>query len=60
MLKFSDHFFHPRLLWMIAVLYMLCAIMRLARFNLSHDTIRDMSPSVACPRRPPRGWSRPW
>ena len=37
MLKFSDHIFHPRLLWMIAVLYMLCAIMRLARFNLSHD-----------------------
>jgi CDP-diacylglycerol---serine O-phosphatidyltransferase len=37
MLKFSPVLFHPRLLWVIAVLYMLCAVMRLARFNVAHD-----------------------
>jgi len=37
MLKFSPVLFHPRLLWVIAVLYMLCAVMRLARFNVTHD-----------------------
>jgi len=37
MLKFSPVLFHPRLLWMIAVLYMLCAVMRLARFNVAQD-----------------------
>lgn len=36
MLK-SSRVFHPRLLWVIAVLYMLCAVLRLARFNL-HKT----------------------
>jgi CDP-diacylglycerol--serine O-phosphatidyltransferase len=39
MLKFSV-FFHPRLLWVIAVLYMLCAILRLARFNVEKDHAR--------------------
>lgn len=29
--------FPPRLLWTIAVLYMLCAVMRLARFNVETD-----------------------
>jgi CDP-diacylglycerol--serine O-phosphatidyltransferase len=29
--------FHPRMLWVIAVLYMLCAVMRLARFNVTKD-----------------------
>jgi CDP-diacylglycerol---serine O-phosphatidyltransferase len=37
MLKFSPVLFHPRLLWVIAVLYMLCAVMRLARFNVTQD-----------------------
>jgi CDP-diacylglycerol--serine O-phosphatidyltransferase len=36
MLTFS-RVFHPRLLWMIAVLYVLCAVLRLARFNVTHD-----------------------
>ncbi len=36
MLK-SSRVFHPRLLWVIAVLYMLCALLRLARFNV-HKT----------------------
>lgn len=29
--------FHPRLLWAIAVLFMTCAILRLARFNVETD-----------------------
>ena len=29
--------YHPRLLWMIAVLFVLCAILRLARFNVETD-----------------------
>jgi len=33
MLKFPQ-VYHPRLLWVIAVLYMVCAVLRLARFNL--------------------------
>jgi CDP-diacylglycerol--serine O-phosphatidyltransferase len=40
MLKFSrvnSDVFHPRLLWIIAVLYMLCVILRLARFNVAKD-----------------------
>jgi CDP-diacylglycerol--serine O-phosphatidyltransferase len=42
MLKFSAlyHpalFLHPRLLWVIAILYMMCAILRLARFNVTKD-----------------------
>lgn len=37
MLKFSPVLLHPRLVWVIAVLYMLCAVMRLARFNVSQD-----------------------
>ena len=42
MLKSSfDHVFHPRILWVIAVLYMLCAILRLARFNVSKQTNTD-------------------
>lgn len=36
MLKFADSL-HPRLLWVIAVLYMLGAVLRLARFNVSKD-----------------------
>ena len=36
MLKFPQihHVYHPRLLWVIAVLYMVCAVLRLARFNV--------------------------
>ncbi|MFM7845879.1 MAG: CDP-diacylglycerol--serine O-phosphatidyltransferase [Planctomycetota bacterium] len=42
MLKLSfDHVFHPRILWVIAVLYMLCAILRLARFNVSKQSNPD-------------------
>jgi CDP-diacylglycerol--serine O-phosphatidyltransferase len=40
MLKFSTEIspvFHPRLLWVIAVLYMLCTVLRLARFNVMHN-----------------------
>ena len=40
MLKFS-HAFHPRIQWVIAVLYMLCAVLRLARFNVSKATNPD-------------------
>jgi CDP-diacylglycerol--serine O-phosphatidyltransferase len=29
--------YHPRLLWIIAVLFVLCAILRLARFNVETD-----------------------
>jgi len=29
--------FHPRILWAIAVLFMVCAILRLARFNVETD-----------------------
>jgi CDP-diacylglycerol--serine O-phosphatidyltransferase len=42
MLKFSHVYpphllSHPRLLWVIAVLYMLCVLLRLARFNVAKD-----------------------
>ena len=54
MLKFSDNVFHPRLLWVIATLYMLCAVLRLARFNVtqasdpSHETFCGLpSPAAA-------------
>lgn len=36
LIKFSPDF-HPRLLWMIAALFVLCAILRLARFNVETD-----------------------
>lgn len=36
MLKFSP-VLHPRVLWVIGVLYMLCAVLRLARFNVNQD-----------------------
>ncbi len=37
MLKFSQ-FLPPRLLWVIAVLYMVCAVLRLARYNVLKGT----------------------
>jgi CDP-diacylglycerol--serine O-phosphatidyltransferase len=40
LVKFSFTFapdYHPRLLWVIAVLYVMCAILRLARFNVETD-----------------------
>lgn len=37
MVKFAQVPFPPRLVWAIAVLYMLCAVMRLARFNVAQD-----------------------
>lgn len=43
MLKFSTEIapvFPPRLLWGIAVLYMLCAVLRLARFNVTHNDVQ--------------------
>lgn len=53
MLKLSTAY-HPRLLWVIAVLYTLCALLRLARFNVetdeqdSHDTFSGLpSPAAA-------------
>jgi CDP-diacylglycerol--serine O-phosphatidyltransferase len=36
LIKFSPDF-HPRLLWSIAEMYTLCAILRLARFNVETD-----------------------
>lgn len=36
MLKFSQAY-HPRLLWVVAVLFAICAVLRLARFNVEHD-----------------------
>lgn len=36
MLQFSRDY-HPRLLWIIAVLYVICAVLRLARFNAELD-----------------------
>lgn len=53
MLKLSTAY-HPRLLWVIAVLYILCALLRLARFNVetdeqgSHDSFSGLpSPAAA-------------
>lgn len=40
LVKFSFTFapdYHPRVLWVIAVLYVMCAILRLARFNVESD-----------------------
>lgn len=46
--------YHPRLLWVIAVLYVVCALLRLARFNVeteeedAHDTFSGLpSPAAA-------------
>lgn len=46
--------FHPRLLWVIAALFVICVILRLARFNVetddddSHDTFSGLpSPAAA-------------
>jgi CDP-diacylglycerol--serine O-phosphatidyltransferase len=55
MLKFPQvQVYHPRLLWVIAVLYTLCAVLRLARFNVetdeqnSHDSFSGLpSPAAA-------------
>jgi len=56
MLKFPQvhHIYHPRLLWVIAVLFVLCAVLRLARFNVetgeedSHDSFSGLpSPAAA-------------
>ena len=48
------HLYHPRLLWVIAVLYVLCAVLRLARFNVEtgdedfHDSFSGLpSPAAA-------------
>jgi CDP-diacylglycerol--serine O-phosphatidyltransferase len=38
MLQFSlSRDYHPRLLWLIAALYVVCAVLRLARFNVETD-----------------------
>ena len=38
MLQFSQsRDFHPRFLWLIAALYVVCAVLRLARFNVETD-----------------------
>jgi CDP-diacylglycerol--serine O-phosphatidyltransferase len=38
MLQFSQsRDFHPRFLWLIAALYVICAVLRLARFNVETD-----------------------
>ncbi|MEN6498584.1 MAG: CDP-diacylglycerol--serine O-phosphatidyltransferase [Thermoguttaceae bacterium] len=53
MLRISEAY-HPRLLWVIAVLYTVCAVLRLARFNVetdeqdSHDSFSGLpSPAAA-------------
>jgi len=43
MLQFADGF-HPRLLWLVAALYVCCAVLRLARYNVdSHAPNPDRS-----------------
>lgn len=38
MLQYSLPFgYHPRLLWLVAALYVVCAVLRLARFNVEPD-----------------------
>lgn len=37
MLQFSRDYYHSRLLWVIAVLFAMCAVLRLARFNVETD-----------------------
>ncbi|MFN0199383.1 MAG: CDP-diacylglycerol--serine O-phosphatidyltransferase [Planctomycetaceae bacterium] len=37
MLQFSREFYHSRLLWVIAMLFAMCAVLRLARFNVETD-----------------------
>ena len=37
MLQFSSEFYHSRLLWVIGVLFAMCAVLRLARFNVETD-----------------------
>lgn len=39
-LKFSYHY-HPRLLWVIAVLYLISVVLRLARFNVESESGSD-------------------
>lgn len=53
MMKLSD-VYHPRVLWVIGVLYMICVILRLARFNVetededSHELFSGLpSPAAA-------------
>ena len=53
MMKFSP-VYHPRVLWVIGVLYVVCAVLRLARFNVetgeedSHDSFSGLpSPAAA-------------
>ena len=36
MLQLADGF-HPRILWMVAVLYVICTVLRLARYNVESD-----------------------
>ena len=36
-LKFSYHY-HPRFLWVVALLYLICVVLRLARFNVESET----------------------
>lgn len=37
LVKYVDNVLHPRVLWVIAITYMCCAILRLARFNVETD-----------------------
>lgn len=48
MLQFS-HVFHPRVLWVIAVLYVLAAVLRLARFNVNKDEDESRRPFCGLP-----------
>ena len=48
MLQFS-HVFHPRVLWVIAVLYVLAAVLRLARFNVNKEEDESRRPFCGLP-----------
>ncbi|MCA9015599.1 MAG: CDP-diacylglycerol--serine O-phosphatidyltransferase, partial [Planctomycetaceae bacterium] len=37
MIQFHTEFYHPRLLWVIDLLFAVCTILRLARFNVETD-----------------------
>lgn len=40
MIQFSVSYgYHPRLLWLVAALYVVCAVLRLARFNAESDDV---------------------
>lgn len=49
-LKFSYHY-HPRFLWVTAVFFVICVVLRLARFNVEwdEDDLHDSFSGLPCP-----------